>query len=94
MAEITVLEIVSDFLKLNGYDGLYNPGECGCSSSNLFPCDEDSQSCIAGYIRKCKTCSDDIKETCELEGKDDPDGYCMGNEEEAQCTKSSLLSGI
>jgi len=32
-------DIVKNYLKDNGFDGLYNPDDpCGCSKDDLFPC--------------------------------------------------------
>jgi len=33
-----VRQILTEYLKANGYDGLYHD-ECGCSISDLAPCD-------------------------------------------------------
>ena len=50
MSNPTVLEIVEDYLKRNGFDGLYNSElECGCSISNLNPCGDIKNDCTAGY---------------------------------------------
>lgn len=45
--------LVSDWLKKNGYDGLYNTcGECACLSSDLAPCENPNfDRCKAGYIQ-------------------------------------------
>jgi hypothetical protein len=42
-------EIVKKYLKDNGYDGLYVPGECGCEIDDLQPCSEDMSECKPGY---------------------------------------------
>ena len=37
--QITVKDIISEYLKDNGYDGLYNPDyDCGCSREDTAPC--------------------------------------------------------
>ena len=43
-------EIVKEWLKANGYDGLYNSElECGCQLGDLMPCSEPHTSeCLAG----------------------------------------------
>jgi hypothetical protein len=50
---MTVLEIVKDWLKEHGYDGLYLPigdGEaCGCSLDDFAPCGEIDGDCQAAY---------------------------------------------
>jgi len=55
-----VNKIVLDFLKQNGYDGLYNPdSECACLVSDLAPCDEMTDSCEAGYKTDGCTCGEE-----------------------------------
>lgn len=44
-----VKEIIIEWLKNNGYDGLYDPGECGCLIGDLFPCGGDCFDCLPGY---------------------------------------------
>ena len=47
---MTVTEIVKNFLKENGFDGLVNINEdCGCVIDNLAPCLNDISQCDAGY---------------------------------------------
>jgi hypothetical protein len=46
---ITVLEIVRSYLEQNGYDGLYDPGECACLKDDLAPCGQIGHSCEPGY---------------------------------------------
>ena len=46
---IPVKEIVTQYLKANGYDGLFNPNECGCMIGDLFPCGCCDGSCLPGY---------------------------------------------
>jgi len=43
---ITILEF---WLRKNGFDGLYQPGECGCEIGELCPCGEPAPDCQAGY---------------------------------------------
>lgn len=56
---MTVKEIVAEWLKSHGYDGLFaEGGECACELADLMPCDaEGCETCIAGY--KCKPGPDD-----------------------------------
>jgi len=44
-----VLDIVKQWLKSHGYDGLYND-ECGCTLKEFAPCGEICGDCRAGYI--------------------------------------------
>lgn len=68
---MTVREIVRDYLKANGYDGLFSPGECGCTLDDLAPCEggwvgNGIGDCEAGYRVPC-----DCSEECEFHGVDD-----------------------
>lgn len=47
----TIGEIVKEYLQENDFDGLFYPGECGCSiEDGLFACDGgDCRECQAGY---------------------------------------------
>jgi hypothetical protein len=49
---MTIMEIVREYLGKNGFDGLYNPGECACKKDELMPCDciSDINNCIPGYL--------------------------------------------
>jgi len=45
-----VKEIVDQFLKREGYDGLYSEGlECSCVVGDLAPCGNIQEDCRAGY---------------------------------------------
>ncbi len=45
-----VREIVAQYLKEHGFDGLYNEnGGCGCIIADLGPCPEQSFDCKPGY---------------------------------------------
>ncbi len=47
---MTVREIVKDWLKQHGYDGLYSATDCGCVLDDLMSCEgEGSFDCLAGY---------------------------------------------
>lgn len=52
---MTVAEIVKDYLKREGYDGLYEAGECACKVDDLIPCCDDVSiaDCEAGYLAPC-----------------------------------------
>lgn len=53
MANPNVREIVAEWLKEHGYEGLYSPDYCACENADLMPCDEPCESCRAGYKRPC-----------------------------------------
>lgn len=57
---MTVKEIVEDYLKKHGYDGLYQEDlECACLIEDLFPC-ETVGDCLPGYKGPCD-CGDDCR---------------------------------
>ena len=47
-----VRNIIKDWLKEHGYDGLFND-ECGCDLNDLMPCDRDCGECQPGYKQPC-----------------------------------------
>jgi hypothetical protein len=75
---MTVKEIIKKYLQDNGYQGLYYPGDCGCSMEDLIACSEDCSECEPGYKHRAGEDSewDDIicgkKEINEVE-----DGHCI-----------------
>jgi len=69
MNEITVHQIVAEWLKQNGYDGLAYPGECACLTDDLAPCGEIQGGCTAGYRALCAP-------GCGHEGYDPNDPSC------------------
>ena len=51
---MTVIEIVCEYLKREGFDGLYNvDGECGCLIAHMEPCEEMRSDCKPGYKHPC-----------------------------------------
>jgi hypothetical protein len=52
---MTVKEIVLQYLKDNGYDGLYYEDQCGCMIYNLMPCGCDKDDCRPGHLIKEET---------------------------------------
>lgn len=46
---MTTKEIIENWLKENGYDGIYSPGECACKIGDLMPCGTDASECEPGY---------------------------------------------
>jgi len=56
----TVKEIVTDYLKQNGYDGLSGGDGCCCgfSDNNLFICEcRKAFDCVPAKLRDCESCS-------------------------------------
>jgi len=61
----TVQDIIKDYLKTNGFGGLFNAdGECACELLDLFPCEAPGEKCEAGYKSECNP------DTCNF------GGYC------------------
>ena len=51
---MSVRQIVAKWLGDNGYDGLYEPGECACIVDDLAPCGSECFiNCRAGYRSAC-----------------------------------------
>lgn len=48
------LEIIRGYINANGYDGLYNPGVCGCEASDLSPGNCFEETCTPGYKVPCE----------------------------------------
>ena len=60
--QVTVVaQIVEEYLKRNGFDGLYNFFEpCGCKLGDLMPCSDDCSACKPGYKVDCtEKCSEE-----------------------------------
>ncbi|HDY90020.1 MAG TPA: hypothetical protein ENH82_18105 [bacterium] len=75
---MNIREIVTEWLKNNGYDGLVND-DCGCNVSDLMLCDEPSINCEAGHQRYCNGCKIECEDReeyeiggCVMEGKKKP----------------------
>lgn len=49
MTTKTVIQIVAEHLRANGYSGIRNEGACGCELDALQPCGDDFAKCEAGY---------------------------------------------
>lgn len=72
----TVKEIVADYLKKNGYDGLCRDG-CGCGLDCFMPCsDEIRHNCKPAYARTLKCADCESNETCD---------YADNNEDKKVC---------
>lgn len=51
---MTLIKIVRQYLRANGYDGLYNAdGECGCKVNDLMTCNYPGMRCKPGYLAPC-----------------------------------------
>jgi hypothetical protein len=57
---MTVKEIIINYLKGNGYDGLCNY-DCGCGFDDFAPCGNIQDNCKPAYKCKkdCSQCNDD-----------------------------------
>ena len=53
MKNPTVKEIVLEYLKSNGFDGLFSEDECACTLDDLAPCVDMFLDCSAGRIEAC-----------------------------------------
>lgn len=62
---MNVREIIIKYLDENGFDGLVNPGLCGCSKDEICLCEGiNDNECQPAYKRCCVVCSQ--KRNCEL----------------------------
>lgn len=68
---MNVKEIVTEYLKVNGYDGLIGD-ECGCKLDDLFPCCDFGKDCEPGYACPIKPCTfpDEFQGACTVRNKD------------------------
>lgn len=48
---MTIREIVTDYLKANGFEGLCREG-CGCGLEDFMPCDEPDEKCEPAYYHE------------------------------------------
>jgi len=75
---VSVKEIVSEWLKKNGCDGLVNEdAECGCEASDMMPCESSCGDCEAAYRVRCGT------DSCEC-GSCDDNGWHMSKNDPRQ----------
>lgn len=52
---MTVVEIIEEYLRGHGYDGLYaDDAECGCRLGDLAPCESYVLTCMAGVLKPCE----------------------------------------
>lgn len=50
---MTLKEIVREYLKEHGYDGLFSEADCACLADDLFPCDSPRDDCQPGHRLPC-----------------------------------------
>ncbi len=62
--QMTVKNIVAEFLKAHGFDGLCND-DCGCDISDLNPCGECFYSCVPAKFVECVDCQHFKDKTCD-----------------------------
>lgn len=76
---ITVKEIIENYLRTNGFNGLYKSDEgCACELNDLCLCGfyESPVDCKPGYKRLCETCKE---EDCDMRGETTS---CIGEEKQ------------
>ena len=71
-----VEQMVEQYLRENGYDGLYSRGECACLVEDLAPCGQIQGDCEAGFK---VTCNNPDCEWCTQ-----PGGWHVQKEKEAK----------
>ena len=85
----TIREIVRDWLREHGYDGLYYE-DCGCSvePDQIMVCGEPSDGCRAGVRRKdCSGCTL-LEAGCYAnDGPGQPDHSCIGPKKDEEQTE-------
>jgi len=52
MSKPAVRDIVREYLRAHGYNGL-RTDDCGCREDDLMPCDGPCARCIPGYLLPC-----------------------------------------
>lgn len=73
---MTVHDIVLEYLKANGYDGLWRE-QCSCKLGSLMDCDmEGIEDCQAGHLVPCNPEQCDDPEWCKM-----GHGYHIGRKE-------------
>jgi hypothetical protein len=64
---MTVKQIVREYLKTKGYDGLLNEDfNCSCDMENLFVCCDCAIDCKPAYKVKCDREKCKIKKNCNV----------------------------
>lgn len=77
----TIRDVVVEYLKKNGYDGLCGVS-CGCGIDDPFPCGEIRPGCSPGYKRthKCGDCK--ALDSCDAADLERPETTCFFLEKE------------
>jgi len=73
---MTVDEIIRDWLRSHGYDGLYqDDGECACLFIDLRFCEDGGGTCKAGVLGRCnpETCANGGCHTWHIVERGHPD---------------------
>lgn len=50
---VTVRDILTGYLRQQGFDGLWSDNECACTTDDLRPCDGIQLDCAAGFKIPC-----------------------------------------
>ena len=87
---MNVREIIEEYLKAHGFDGLYNNnGQCACEIGDLSPCYENSEmECEPGYMHHCKSCAKagtvdpNSDEICDIDDMPQESGWCISPSKE------------
>ena len=67
---MNVAQIVAEYLKKNGFDGLVaHDIDCGCGLSDLHPCGEDFRNCQPAYEKDSDDPDYDLIMTTKRQGK-------------------------
>jgi hypothetical protein len=61
----TVRQIIRQYLDLHDFDGLAGD-ECGCSKTDMMPCDACPDQCVPGYRWECGQCPSGVEERCDF----------------------------
>lgn len=82
---MNVRDIVEEWLKDHGYDGLAGDG-CGCQIGDLAPCcADDVVNCEPGYLHECDKChrskeTEDEDAQCTVDDMPEMGGWCVSTE--------------
>ena len=84
---INVKEIVAQYLKAKGFDGLFNEvGECGCGLNDLMPCDGPQERCVPAIEHYCPCCGESIFTSIEAIVE-----QCQKSDEKTKATLADLF---